>query len=820
MADLERIIQRLRSQISRAEPILFVGAGFSLEATAADGQKIPRTDQLANEFWDVAFPDQEFDTTTRLGDAFYAAKSQNPKELARVIQRRLSVDGESLPDFYSQWFGVPWDRCYSLNIDDLEIAVSRRFPIDRGISSVSATSGVSHGDTRPGRLEVVHLNGTVTDNLDDLTFSNVDYGNRLATPDHWMIRCLTDLIARPIVFVGTELDESTLWQHLEYRKNKGARGTRELRPGSVLVSPSLNPARQLLLNELNIEWVPQTAQEFAEQVLSQMGPAVNAGREAATFKLDAERRVATPKLVSELASVNIDKSTEYLLGQEPDWSDLHQGRAIRREVDDEIIKQAKAILSNKVASVPMILDGTAGSGKSTSLMRLGLELSGQGIPCYWIDESSNIEVYRVRDLARDGEEPVAILVDDCDLFGRITTGWARELPLIRPGILVVCAVRSSKVDGLLDSDTLGGVEPIEITMPPLADADIESLIGVLGRENRLGILRNKRHNEQVEAFRKEAGRQLIVAMYQATSGERFQEKVIEEYSQLPDIQRFIYGIVAFVSSQRYRLTLDELLAASGNTDNPTLNAIEQMISRHILVRSDKYSGYTTRHRFLAEQITSSRAFRSEMKETLEAVYFALASHLKPNEPRTSRQWRRWIWFIRHEFMMHFASPQEGRELYTHLESLLNWDFQYWLQRGSLEVEEGDLSLATNFLGQAKSMAPDDGYVATEWAYLLMKRAATYPSHVDANGWFSEGYGTLRSQTESRGQRDEYPFHILGSQTLAWVRSKQLPMMEKRSLLEETKELVNSGLKLHSRSQELAQLSKDLQEEWLMTAVED
>ncbi len=43
-------------------------------------------------------------------------------------------------------------------------------------------------------------------------------------------------------------------------------------------------------------------------------------------------------------------------------------------------------------------------------------------------------------------------------------------------------------------------------------------------------------------------------------------------------------------SQRYTLTLDELLAAMGTSDNRTLNEIEQMVSRNILIRSDKYSG--------------------------------------------------------------------------------------------------------------------------------------------------------------------------------------------------------------------------------------
>jgi hypothetical protein len=292
---------------------------------------------------------------------------------------------------------------------------------------------------------------------------------------------------------------------------------------------------------------------------------------------------------------------------------------------------------------------------------------------------------------------------------------------------------------LLDAETLGGIEPYEINMPHLTDSDIDGLIRVLAGENRLGILRNRSHEERVAAFRKEAGRQLLVAMYQATSGGRFAEKAVEEYTDLPETQHRLYGTVCFVSSQRYTLSLDELLAAAGGGTNQLLNDIERMVSRGILIRTDKYTGYGSRHRFLAEQVVGSQAFRSQIRPILEGVYFALATHLRPDQPRSSRQWRRWIWFIRHEFFLNFASPQDGRDIYRSLETLLDWDHHYWLQRGSLEVEYGELGLATNFLGQARSLAPEDGFVATEWAYLLMKKAATFPGHIQARDWFSEGY---------------------------------------------------------------------------------
>ena len=80
-------------------------------------------------------------------------------------------------------------------------------------------------------------------------------------------------------------------------------------------------------------------------------------------------------------------------------------------------------------------------------------------------------------------------------------------------------------------------------------------------------------------------------------------------------------------SQRHTLTLDELLAAMGTSDYRTPNEIEQMVSRNTLIRSDKYSGYAARRRFLAEQVVSSQEFKPQIKTTLEGVYFALATPL-------------------------------------------------------------------------------------------------------------------------------------------------------------------------------------------------
>ena len=476
---LEHALARLQSQFSRAEVVLFTGAGFSLCAKDSTGQSIPGSDRLTEEFWQIAFPTQEFPGDVRLGDAFYSAKRINPKSLRSHIDRRLSVESEHLPQFYKSWFSLPWYRCYTLNIDDLELAASIRFDLPREVKSVSATSAQCHEPAVANALEVVHLNGTLGDDLDALVFSAVDYSQRQAGLDTWYRQCVTDIVARPVVFVGTDLDESPLWDYLEIRGNRGTRGLRELRPGSLLVGPSLNAARRLMLKELHVDWIQMTAEEFAECSLDKLECAsIEQGFESIRVRRKNEERSKHPQLVSELASKAPHLQTEYLMGHEPEWSDLQSGRAIYRSFDDDIFDTAMRILRSKDPEPPMVLTGTAGSGKSTSLMRLALRLSGEGIPTYWMDEQSNVNPHRIRDLVTRDELPVAVMVDDADVFGRTASRWADELTSLRGKVLFAFAVRSSRVD-LLFQDTRESIAPIEFTMANLSDDDINALIQCL-----------------------------------------------------------------------------------------------------------------------------------------------------------------------------------------------------------------------------------------------------------------------------------------------------------------------------------------------------
>src|SRR5262249_21334238 len=143
--------------------------------------------------------------------------------------------------------------------------------------------------------------------------------------------------------------------------------------------------------------------------------------------------------------------------------------------------------------------------------------------------------------------------------------------------------------------------------------------------------------------------------------------------------------------------------------------------------------------------------------------------------------------------------------------ILHWDYHFWLQRGSLELESGSVYYADRYLNTAYSLASGDELVVTAYAYMLMKKAAASPQAEDAEQMLAEGQRLLRGQIALRGRRDDYPYHVLGAQALAWANRCGWPRQKKQEFLNAAKRDVQAGLRFHPRSDVLQQLALDLQQ---------
>jgi hypothetical protein len=361
---------------------------------------------------------------------------------------------------------------------------------------------------------------------------------------------------------------------------------------------------------------------------------------------------------------------------------------------------------------------------------------------------------------------------------------------------------------------LEGVPTSELTMPHLSDRDIGALVDLLQRENRLGILTGKPREEQERAFREQAGRQLLVALYQATTGEKFEEKAFGELEGLQPDGQLAYSVITVSSSFRFGLSQDEILIACSDWTNTALNEVKGLIRRHIVVeRSD--GSIWARHRVIGEIIRDELAKRGLLLRPVTGLARVAAAKTSERLPRSARPWRMVRTFINHDFLRRAIGDEQARNMYGGLETLLSSDYHFWLQRGSLEVELDSLALAEHYLATALSLAPDDYHVLTEWAYLMFRKAIIDPG-IDAPELVKSATESLENLMHRAG--DPYPYHVLGSQGLAWARRALTNSLEKERYLRRLIGKVEEGCKKHPREADLGELHEDLRKEYLRIAV--
>jgi len=809
-------IPHLRGQFERARPILFTGAGFSVGTRNVAGAPLPSLESLRGQLWTLCFPGTAYEEGNSLQDLYEHAALRHRRELAELLQRQLTVDAESVAEWYSHIFSLPWQRIYTLNIDDLPTAASRKYELPRVIVPISATNPTKVGVRDfAEEVELVYLNGNLDDVPDHVTFSVTQYAERLARPDPWYIRFSADLLTNPVVFIGTRLDEPPMWQHVTMRHGPGSREMRELRQRSYLVTPTLDKARAALLAEFNVVWVPMTAEQFSERVLGQMGEAANVGRNfLATKPTNDGQGQAVLKEVTELAG-NPSQQNEFLLGEEPVWADLQSGRAIAREVDEALQRTVHNATRDEPKPRAIVITGTAGSGKSTSLMRACLLLSGEGRRVGWVGRESDLTPGAIRSAMRSNDPPAMLAIDDADIYGTELSPLVRDVVLRKPHPLVLLGIRSGRVDHVLNPVVMEGIQTLEFPMPPLADSDISSLVRLLEREKRLGILTGRPRAEQEAAFRGQAGRQLLVAMLQATSGRRFEEKAFEEFGELPGDSQVVYAITALASAYRFGLGKDEILIASGNRSNVALNCVEQLVKRHVItMRPD--GQIWARHRVIAEIVRDQLAKRGQLTLPISGLALLAASKVTATLSRSARPWRMLRVFINHEFLLRHGGDEFARNLYGTLQEPLTWDYHFWLQRGSLEVEHGDLAMAEHYLNTARALAPEDPYVDNEYAYLLFRKAIDNPAAGEAADLVQEATDSLEYLITKIAT--PYPYHVLGTQGLAWARRGIPSSQERGRFLQKLTARLEEGCAKYPKALELKQILEAVKREYFNLAI--
>jgi len=281
----------------------------------------------------------------------------------------------------------------------------------------------------------------------------------------------------------------------------------------------------------------------------------------------------------------------------------------------------------------------------------------------------------------------------------------------------------------------------------LSRSEIETLVQLLTNYDALGPnLADKTFEERVNEFEKRAGRQLLVALHEATHGRPFEEILLDEYDNIipPEAQR-LYLTVCVLN----RLKVPVRAGLISRVHGIPFETFRERLFRPLehVVHADQLPwgdfAYRARHSEIAQIV-----FEQVLTESIERFneYIRIVRALNPVysvDYQALRDMLRAKWV--HEL---FPSYEDAKAIYDSATEVLGDDAYLLQQRANYERirPNGNLPLAQALLVKARQLEPSDFTIVHTLAEVLRARAEAADKKLERARFRSEARALLRSIT--------------------------------------------------------------------------
>lgn len=698
-----------------------------------------------------------------------AAGSPTINELLRVAHR---VDGrgtraavsEAAADLSETWastrrmiLSAPWPTIVDLWISDDLARQGDLAPLKRSI--VTASDDFSLDD----RLILLKMNGSANEPA-RVTFEPPATSSQSSNRRMWFQRLSIDFVRSPVLYLAESVDQLRMWEYIELRGTEACSlpGV----PTAYLVCPSLTPVQEATLALYKVLWIRSAVEGFANGLLKSSRSEIADGSERLRVRIGgSDTSHSSLQNVRDLRERAGEGGPDVLLGREPSWGDVVHGFTLRFSAVD-VIKERLSIAKSKI----VLLHGTAGCGKSTALMHLALELDAEGLTVLWIDRSTELRVGQILERVKYSS-PDYVIVDNVDIYGVFGAKATHVLDAVSRTATVVAAVRTNQLSRLDAADELP-----QIRLPDLAQADIWSILDALELHGLLGKLRGMAIADRYQTLTSESGRQLLVALMQATKGRRFSEILEDEYNELDSLQQFTYVLACIVSAlNEVGISDRELEMAAGGYGVAARKATDSLLKSRLLV-AHADGLLSPRHRVIGEAVLAAVQRRGELADAILPLLQVLTVSAKATKDTSRRDRRLMVRLINHDQLAKFGLDLlEARALYKAVQGDLYDDFHFWLQRGTYELERGSLEYALNYLEQARLVegGHDDPYVLTEFSLARLRTAMVTKDRASAVGLAEEALADLGRIIRIQGVKSPHTVVVLATAGLDWIEQADI-----------------------------------------------
>lgn len=817
----------LVKQIAKGWAVLLLGAGASLGARNSKGEQ-PLTGQqltvaLSKEFLGGRYAESSLDVVSQLAIA--------ASDLVTVQEHiRFLCEDYSPADFHLLLPTFRWHGIATTNYDLLIETAYDKQP-ERVQNIVPIRGDCDRVDEllkRPDSLALVKLHGCITrthEVSNPLILTPEQYRTHRAGRSRLYLIFKEWAYEHPIIFMGHALQDPDIRQILS-----GLDALGDARPAYYMVAPNVADEERRFFESKKICVLEGTLEEFLVTLNSILPRALRYIK--TTDQLSDHpivSKLATTKALSEPCINFVKHEVEYVhagisfgnsapqafyRGHAPGWAAVAGDLDVRRELVDTILLDV--ILADE-SDRPMkiefyVVKAEAGAGKSICLKRIAWDAAiDYEKTCLYVRPYDDIQFEPLREISNAIKERIFLFIDDAadnvrSIERLIIEARAAGLPLT-----IISAERINEWNVGCE-ERLGDLVTETYKLDYLTPKEIDALIALLETHDSLGHLVSLTPPERRHAFTRIAGRQLLVALHEATLGKRFEDILVDEYHEIrPAVARSLYLSVCVLNRLRIPVRAGLISRVHGIAftafEKELFQPLEHVVNTSYNPIIKDYA-YAARHPEIANIVfqrilTSPEDRFKEYTRMLSALNIAYASDRKAFRN-----------LIKGRTLLDLFPNHDAVVQIYKLAFEIAPDEPYLLhQRGLYEMrrKNGNLTAAHEFLAKAAEIDTDNPTIIHSLAELAKIRADKAQTDLEKERYRQDAAEIAFSLINRRG--GAYGFHTLLKISLDRLREllagNTTREWELRETIEQAEKYLARALQMYPGDEYLLTAESDL-----------
>lgn len=714
----------LINKVKSGRVVLFLGSGALYGATLPDKRKIPLgsdlRDILSKKFLNEEFSEESLAVVSEMAISAYSlAEIQTyiAEYFSGVIPAPFHLD---LPKYkWASIFTTNYDRlietCYEKSTESNQNL--RPFLSDEDIESYSMSTGV---------LPLIKLHGCITRTHDEKLplILTIDQYNQYKKNRTDLFKYLFETAYKnTIVFVGHSLQDPNIRSVLLDLEKETPNGERHylLKPGLKDIErdfwgqkkiTAMDVTFECFINELNsrISEDDRLLSKFVSPDSHYLQQFFSTHSAPSEELISASERNFT--ILHNTMSITSCVPKDFFKGVDQEWAPIVEDVAIHRTLQSIIFNAViiKPTAERKLKTEFYVVKGEAGSGKTVLLRQLAWETMQSKIGIsIWVNYGRPVDIDLLEELSSKSGERLFIFWDDAannaiEINRFVSKAIKRDLK-----VTIISVERYNEWN--MRCEELDEQITDEYSLKYLSESEIGALVDSLEKHDSLGpILAKKSREERCSELRERYGRQLLVALHEATMGEPFEEIIFNEFSNIyPESAKSIYLTVCVLNrlkvpvragliSRIHEISFEEF-------NRSFFDPLEKVVISKVYGDGDIF--FTARHSEIAE-IVFRRALEKSEDRYLE--YINILSKLNISFSSDKDSYR--LLIKAKSLKDLFPDLADVSAIYQHAKGVFGDDPYLLQQMANYERlrPNGSIEKAIDLLVEAQESAPNDSSI--------------------------------------------------------------------------------------------------------------